>query len=403
MTRLNPASEILLELSPSLRSQSWQASQTHYSAARWRAYLNRLCLYGALPWLEDLGFNPDQVYAVEQSHWAIWGLVGGSAIPLDDGARLVLLPSEAVDTDELRIPQEWIDSPRWSADYYIGVRVDPEAGQCLWGYATHKQVKQCGTYDLSDRTYSVAGEEVGDLAALAVIRRLPIDEPTRLELAPLPKLSTRRAEALIQRLAHTDRLALRLEVPFDLWGVLLAEPDWRSQLYMQRSGQARPRLAPPVPPLWKAANLGEWLRRLGQAPSQGFDQGWQPLNALLPAGSQALMALRDADRGRSARSGKRLTLAIGRRPVTVLLVVSVFKEADERVSIKIQLRPDADICLPDNIELSLLSPTGDVVQRVQSRAIDDYIQLKRFRLPSGYSFTIQVRLGTQVVLEQFTT
>ena len=68
-----------------------------------------------------------------------------------------------------------------------------------------------------------------------------------------------------------------------------------------------------------------------------------------------------------------------------------------------QLRPEADARLLEGIEIRLLSPSGDVVQAVRSQPPDDYIQLKRFRLPPGYTFNIQVHLGKATVLEPFTT
>ncbi|MEO0408514.1 MAG: DUF1822 family protein [Cyanobacteria bacterium P01_A01_bin.135] len=404
MTRFNPASEILLEFDSSLRTQSWQASRTHYSTARWRAYINRLCFYGALPWLADLGFDPDQAYSVEQSHWAIWGLVGGTAVPLEDGTRLVLLPSEAADTDELRIPQEWVDSPRWAADYYIGVRLDPEVGQCLWGYATHAQIKQQGSYDSGDRTYSLAEGTVGDLTALSLIRALCSQEPTRLDIPALPKVPPAQATSLLERLAHASSPALRLAVPFALWGALLEDEAWRSRLWELRSGAARPEPAT-VPADVGAARvepvcLREWLRRLEQSSASGLEQGWQPLDALLPANSLVSMAFRDLESSQTATGGKRITFDKG---VVGVLVVGAVKEADGRVGVRVQLRPEAGAGLPQGVVLSLLSPSGEVVQTVQNRAIDDYIQLKRFRLPPGYPFIIQVQLGVQTVLEQFTT
>ncbi|MGF1538376.1 MAG: DUF1822 family protein [Elainellaceae cyanobacterium] len=391
MTQLSSASQLFLEVAPNAQAQSWQASQSETVGARWHAYLNRLCLSGALPWLQELGFDPAEIAAAVRSHRTIWSLVGGSAVLIDSETRLVLIPSEATDVDELRIPQEWVDIPSWAGNYYVGVRVSPDGDElCLWGYATHAQVKQQGHYAPSDRTYCLAGAAVGDLAVLSVVRALCPQEAARLSLPPLPELLPAQAEALIQRLGYSDSLMLRLEVPFTLWGALLENEAWRSRLHEMRQADRAQR--PPRAP----TNLGQWL---GLDPATLLVQGWQPLEALLPASPQVSMTFRDVELNKTAGGGKRLTL--GR--VTVILLLEVELEADGRVRVRVQLRPDEEARLPEGVELGLLSPSGEVVQTVQSRAIDDYIQLKRFRLPAGYAFTVWVSLWSETVLEPFTT
>jgi hypothetical protein len=49
----------------------------------------------------------------------------------------------------------------------------------------------------------------------------------------------------------------------------------------------------------------------------------------------------------------------------------------------------------------LLSEAGDILQDVQSRSQDNYIQLKRFRGNPGECFNIQVTFGDASMIETF--
>ncbi|MEO1399775.1 MAG: DUF1822 family protein [Cyanobacteria bacterium J06635_1] len=373
MTRLSFANHLLLELAPAPPTENWQV------------HINRLCLQGLAPWLADeFAVSARQLETVARSHTAIWDLVSGSAVQIGEATRLVLVPSAAIDLSELRVPQEWVDIPSWVGDYYVGVRVNPNSGQlCVWGYTTHVRLKQQGRYDAADRSYCLDGEVVTDLAVLPVVRALGVTEPTRSNVAALPELPVAQVESLVQRLTRPDCLMPRLAVPFSLWGALLADATVRSRL----SGHP-------------ATNLSQWLSRITQADAANWlSLGWQTLESLLPA-PQAAMAFRTG--GTAVRGGKRLTLGTGETS-TVVLLVAVESETDERVSMRVQLRPEAAASLPDDLEISLLSPTGEAVQTVRRQPLDDYIQLKRFRLPPGYNFTIQVRSGSVTVQEPFMT
>jgi hypothetical protein len=135
--------------------------------------LNKLCLSAILPWLQ-------QNFAAQAKPWtsttalpSFWELVSGCAILLD-GIRLILVPSEEIDSSELRVPQEWIDIPSWVGDYYLAVQVEPDEPYLrIWGYCTHEQLKSHNNYEPGDRTYSLDGNQIiGDISALAVVREL---------------------------------------------------------------------------------------------------------------------------------------------------------------------------------------------------------------------------------------
>ena len=171
-----------------------------------------------------------------------WSLLNGTALTLNTTERLVLLPTETIDRDEWRIPQEWIDIPSWSADYYLAIKVEPEDGWLqVWGHTTHHKLKAQGQYDGGDRTYCLAEPAiVADLNVLWVARELGI-EPTRAAVPPLPAIDVAQAENLIARLGNPAITTPRLEVPFSLWGALVEHGGWRQRLHERRQGLAESR------------------------------------------------------------------------------------------------------------------------------------------------------------------
>ncbi|MBE9048654.1 DUF1822 family protein, partial [Pleurocapsales cyanobacterium LEGE 10410] len=168
----------------------------------------------------------------------IWEVVNGTQILLDN-AKLVLIPTEAEDRSELRVPSEWIDLAEWTADYYLAVQVNVDAGYiCVWGYATHQQLKNA-KFDRGDRTYSLSNEKlITDLNVLWLARELCPDEITQTAVEPIAAISTTQAENLIERLGSSSQLLPRLAVPFVTWAALMQNRDWLSRLAATRRGAA---------------------------------------------------------------------------------------------------------------------------------------------------------------------
>lgn len=232
--------QLWLEVTETELAQAWQQSQSFSSTERrWNAYLNRICLGTVLDWLR-------QEYAPQANAWpsvttlpGIWEVVNGTAVTVDQ-TRFLLVPTETIDLSELRVPQEWVDIPSWTADYYLAVQVNPDEGLMrVWGYTTHQQLKQSGKYDPQDRTYCLDTEDlIQDLNVLWVARQLCPDEQTKTAIAPLPSLPIEQAENLIVRLGNTEVITPRLAVPFELWGAILEHGGWRQRLYHRRIGSA---------------------------------------------------------------------------------------------------------------------------------------------------------------------
>ena len=238
MTNLPYLNQLVLEISPSIQQKAWENSQptaTDYS--RWQTYLNQLTLDTFINYARE---EQSETVAKKPALQNIGELVNGTAIEIGD-ARVVLIPSETDDLEELRVPQEWVDIPQWVADYYLAIQIDVD-DNCLrlWGYTTHRQLKNRGHYDTSDRSYSLNNTEIiDDISALWVARELCPDEVTKTTIPSLEEINPQQAHNLIQRLGDRKNLLPRLSIPFAMWAALLTNNTWRNDLIAKRRGQTK--------------------------------------------------------------------------------------------------------------------------------------------------------------------
>lgn len=269
--------DLVLEIPASNRA--WQQIQGLTSKRhQWQAYLNSIALDAVLPWLREDYSSSARPWLGITALGNFWELTNGTAV-IVDGAKVVLIPSEALDISELRVPQEWVDIPEWAGDYYLPVQIDPDEGWVrLWGYCTHEQLKRQGTYEASDRHYVMdATDLVSDISALAVARQLCPQEVTRSQIAALPKLSVVQAQNLLQRLGNPDLVNPRLAVPFEFWGALLAHGGWRRELYQLRLGKAGQR------------SVVQWLQQEASELAQNW--GWGKVEfQTVPQGARGSLA-----------------------------------------------------------------------------------------------------------------
>ncbi|QSJ16549.1 DUF1822 family protein [Nostoc sp. UHCC 0702] len=232
------ATDLILEIPTTAQNQAYLHLQSFsHPTSGYQAYLNELCLGAVLPWLKE-DFTPQaKVWPTTTALSSFWELVSGTAITLD-ATRLILVPSETIDLSELRVPQEWVDLPNWAGDYYLAVQVEPDESYVrIWGYCTHAQLKTKGNYDASDRTYVVdASDMITDISVLAVAWEFCANEATRYAIPQIPTLPQAQAQNLIARLANPEIINPRLDIPFQLWGGLIAHGGWRQSLYERRLG-----------------------------------------------------------------------------------------------------------------------------------------------------------------------
>ncbi|RUS94194.1 hypothetical protein DSM106972_093910 [Dulcicalothrix desertica PCC 7102] len=231
----NPT-HLWLEIPEAELERSWQHQPFSTPNRRWIAYLNRVSLSAFLPWLHSEHDSNAQAYPKDAALPSIWEAVNGTAISFGN-KKMVLIPTEALDIDEFRVPQEWVDIPNWVADYYLAVQVNLEEGFIrVWGYTTHVQLKNEASYDAFDKAYCLDSEDlISNLNILWLSQQLCPDV-TRAAVAPLPKLSLFQAQNLIQRLGNPNVIIPRTQIPFATWGALLQHGGWRQRLYEQRQG-----------------------------------------------------------------------------------------------------------------------------------------------------------------------
>jgi Protein of unknown function (DUF1822) len=412
-----PLTELALAISLDLQEQSWQSSQiaTGSPAGRWQLYLNQLCLEALLPWLQAELEPEAQVWPSRSAAATLWRVVNGTAITLG-AKRLVLIPDKCLETDALRVPQEWIDVPSWSGDYYVAVQMNAEGdGLRVWGYATHAQIKQ-GDYDPTDRAYHLpALQMVCDLNALAVVRQLNPQEQTQAVIAPVAALNNAELSACCAQLAQPTP---RLELPLGTWNAFLERPDRASQLDQIFAAPAPPPGLIATP----ATSLGQWFDGL-------FGDTWQAIESLMDTQPNLALSFRklvadDAQINGSlatkVRRVKLLPIESNGLEQRVLLMLSLEREVDGRVGVRVQLLPAEGLrptsgqrALPADLQLSLLSVSGAVVQSVAVQSPDlspaqsppksqnGYIRLKLFRCAPGTRFAIQVATPGFSVIEPF--
>ena len=167
-----------------------------------RVFLNSLCLDIILPTIIDI-FDVKQNYVdskkIKQQHEKVWQSLDGVAINLPQTpsqVRLVLIPTEDFDTEELRVKQEWLNNPDLAGDIYLAVQVSLEESWLrVWGFTSHQELHEQGSYDVSDGSYAIDRSDLWfNLETIPAI----VDQKLRLrppilvasrELAPTQSLS----------------------------------------------------------------------------------------------------------------------------------------------------------------------------------------------------------------------
>ncbi|HEY9667435.1 MAG TPA: DUF1822 family protein [Coleofasciculaceae cyanobacterium] len=392
--------QLWLELSDIELEYAWQlATAQPYSnnAARWRAFLNHLCLNTFLAWLKedsDWQGTPD-IWPHPAALSSFWEVVNGTGLTLGE-TRLVLVPSDKSNLQEFQVPQEWVDIPSWAAQYYLAVQLNLEESWLrVWGYATHEQIRKEARYDWMERTYCLEREElIENLNVMWVAQRLC--SPKKIDVQPIPALLPEQTEKLLEQLSQWTPYSPRLDVSFEQWAALLASPESRQCLYRQRLENLPENTVACSPSL--VNNLSQWFHN-------SFDAGWQSLDTLLTRQPRTLAVQFRTDAALNevrVKGAKLIDLGMQLQGQRVMLLVGLTSEIDDKVSIRVQLHPaNGEMYLPANLRLILVSQTGKMLQEVTSRSHDHYIQLKRFKTPSGKSFSIQVVLNDVSIKEEF--
>lgn len=450
------------------REIAWQQAQHHSNPiSRYNAYLNGACLNAILNWLSEWlageAFPQPSVWH-SQDISSIWEVVNGTAIQIGD-RRLVLIPSDEGDLEELCVPQEWVDIPNWSADYYLPVQVnlDGDEDECwaeVCGFATHRQLKNEGIYSAGDRTYALPTKE---LTESLVVMQITLGLNLQAEVSPLPSLSELKAAELLQNLGNSSVYSPRLIVPFEQWASFLANDECRQQLYNQRLGMIQsqanllqraknylqagwqmtdeiieklgifdPNLVfaiagseayryggssshsgiPTLLDLLHDRNKGNQLRAadlLGRV-EPGNAEAVSALTNLLKTTKdddvrcQAAVSLGKLDPKNSAagvRIGKIIELTIRLDTVRVLLEITLLPEGSDQTNVYLRVLPVRSKTLPLNLEVVVLDEDGEVVWEEQADSDTNGFQ-NDFSGTIGDYFQVKVAYQEVSITEDFT-
>jgi hypothetical protein len=141
--------------------------------------------------------------------------------------------------------------------------------------------------------------------------------------------------------------------------------------------------------------LSRWLQGI-------VDEGWQTLDALINSEANLALATRNTFLGTGTKVGKIINLGMQLGSQTVAMLITVTQESEEKIGINLQIYPTGgESYLPPDLQLTLLSKAGKILQEVRSRSQDSYIQLKSFKGEPGKRFSIEISLGDVNVKEEF--
>jgi len=394
-----------LKISPAEKEKICQQAQPYSNPiARYNAYVNKVCLNHFLIWLQDWLREESNlkvgVFPSEESLPSIWEVVNGTAIQVGH-RRLVLIPTENTDLETLCVPQEWVDIKSWMADYYIGVQVNLDDDDDCWmrvsGFATHHQLKNQGTYNECDRTYSLPIEELTEnLTSLFATRGVHLLTEVPSEITLSETLAQNLLKTLGDPTVYSPRL--RSDIPFTQWTALISHEQWRQQLYNLRLSQVKNTLHVTEHSSFKEQiKLSQWFQNL-------FTEGWLPLDALLDTGTGNLaLNCRSYSHGRklSEKGAKLIDLKMRIGTKTVVLLLAISQEPEEKIGVLVQVHPTGnEQHLPANLKVLLLE-SGKNLQEIRSRSKDCFIQLNYFKCLTGGEFSIQLILDGLTITENF--
>ncbi len=180
---------------------------------------------------ENLGLDVNIAYPSNVKTPPADSLVDGFVLTIE-GVRIVFIANEDRDMSSFELPQEWVDLSNWVADYYVPIQID--ADNCslhLWGFVTHRQIKEMGGFDRVFRTYTIDNQDLNDdLDNLWLRCELQAQGKmlaNRAATLPISPLSPHTAQEVINLLLqHKSIFSPRLDFSIEQWGGILNQPEW---------------------------------------------------------------------------------------------------------------------------------------------------------------------------------
>lgn len=361
-------------------------SQTYSNVtAQENALINQLCLEKTQAWLTEIGIESTPTFSPTQMA-SMWDVVNGCALTIGN-RRLILVPSDRLDREELRVHQEWVDIPNWMGDYYLGIQIDLEDGLMnIWGYTSHRTLRETGTYNLIDRTYSISSDlTIDNLDILWMAQILDLQEMTIV-----PSISSLNLDLsinAIDRLSYASPYSPRLDLDFTTWAAILSNNNLREQLYQRRLQIANLDLNQTQP-----MKLGDWL---DLEFSQAIDRGWDLFQHIM-GGELALVRSMPIERA------KLINLQYQLHQTNVIMLIGINSQVTDEMVISVQIHAAPNTpTLPPQLKLSYVTDEGEELQAIISRSDDFQIQLPTFTCDVGTTFNIQLQLDGASHIEKF--
>ncbi|WP_019503854.1 DUF1822 family protein [Pleurocapsa sp. PCC 7319] len=315
------------------------SNQVNGEAQEWQTYLNALALFGFEQWLRER--IPDKPVNREPN-------LIESICHLKVGEfRYGLVATEQVLDEAVNVPQAAIERPELTAHFYVLLEVDEEQEQIV--------VRGFLRYD--------------ELINYRSTVNLKLSQDSCYQL-PLSLFDTEPNHLLFYS-RYLDPTAIPLPV---------TSPD-SIQDSLKETFQST------------ITQLSQWLQGT-------LDEGWLSWEALVTPEANLAWSTRNASEG--TKKGKLINLGMQLESQTVALLITVTSETSEKVGILVQLYPTGEErYLPANLQLTLRSRAGKILQSTQSRSQDNYIQLKPFKGKPGTRFSVEVSMGDVIVREDF--
>jgi hypothetical protein len=353
-------------------------------SARQTAYLNLLAQQLLLSYFQNYDAG-SQFTDYCDDFWALG--VNGSSI-LMSNLRGLILPTNTLDLDEFRIPQEWVDCPELVADFYLAIDIDSENRLArIWGYTTFNHLKIAGEYCARDRSYFLDHSQVyTDINSLWLLSKYCFPQLVRptspsINLVHGASLGENRLTKILEDLSQTNLLFLRRSLEFKEWGAILANHRWRKMLRAKRTTYI-----PKIRHL-NINNLSGWLQNQ-------FGDGWQSAQYLIAPN------LLGSFMGNQVKRAKMMDLGLDLAGHQVILMMVVAQSA-EKVSIQASLYPTGQATfLPPHLKLVISTANIPVFKEVIAQSDDEFIRY-RFEATVGDLFNVQVILGENIIQECF--
>jgi hypothetical protein len=385
------ATDWVVKIPANLQSSIWEQHQSIVSTwSKWNRYLNQVCLETCLLWLQAETISTATAWSGQGNFPELWNVVNGSIITVG-ATRFALIPTESIDQTSIDVPQEWVDIPGLVADYYLAVQVALESQELrIYGYTTHRQLKQDGVYDADDRTYCLDVEALNiDLNALWLSYAHQGAAQVRAALTPITPLSNAQVDRWIDQLGNSTEAFRRLEIPFQAWAALIENPVWRTRL-----GQTQPSIGS-TPLLDAVTRLNQWFH--GQV-----DAAWQSLDqVLIPQPVAIAIRSRVVQLDQMGEPGIYRVKVFSLEGIgQIALVLGVAAISDTENSIELQVLPAGGASdLPGATQLRLLTIDNQELGKV-SADMTETIELE-FRVNQGERFQIEITCEGQTIIEQF--